>query len=77
MSVGRAEVRTLGDDRYVVYAVRLNEQRTLVLYEPEDVLVGPRFAILSSLLLGVLALSVVLFFISHSFARKVIRPIEE
>ncbi|MFB0964292.1 MAG: histidine kinase dimerization/phospho-acceptor domain-containing protein, partial [Patescibacteria group bacterium] len=30
-----------------------------------------------SLLLGVLALSVVLFFISLSFARKVIRPIEE
>ncbi|MFZ3232031.1 MAG: hypothetical protein WA194_00555 [Patescibacteria group bacterium] len=39
LPLGRAEVRSLGDDKYVVYAVRLNDQRTLVLYEPEDVLV--------------------------------------
>lgn len=60
-----------------MYAVRLNDQRTLVLYEPEDVLMGPRFAILTSMFLGVLAFSVALFFISLAFSRKVIRPIEE
>lgn len=39
LRVGKTEVRSLGDDAYVVYAVRLGDQRTLVLYEPEDVLV--------------------------------------
>lgn len=69
--------RDIGDERYVMYATSLNEGRLLVLYEPEDTLVGPRATIFSSLILGLLAFSVVLFFISLSFARKVIRPIEE
>ncbi len=60
-----------------MYAVRIGQDRTLVLYEPEDSLIGPRLAVLSSLVLGILAFSILLFFISLSFARRVIRPIEE
>ncbi len=75
--MGKVFKRDVSGEGYVWYAVRIGQDRTLLLYEPEDSLIGPRLAVFSSLVLGILAFSVALFFISLSFARRVIRPIEE
>lgn len=39
LPVGRAVEREFDQDEYVLYAVRLNADRLLVLYEPEDLMV--------------------------------------
>ena len=39
LPIGRAEERELDGEEYVLYAVRLNADRLLVLYEPEDLMV--------------------------------------
>lgn len=69
--------REFGGEEFLLYAFPIGEGRSIVFYEPEEILAGPRMAIFLSLVTGILAFSVALFFISLSFARKVIRPIEE
>lgn len=39
LPIGRAEERELNGEEYVLYTVRLNADRLLVLYEPEDLIV--------------------------------------
>lgn len=77
MPLGRVTVADIGGEGFAFFPAALGRDRTVVLYEPEEFLVGPRATILASLFFGILSFSFILFFISLSFARKVIRPIEE
>ncbi|MDQ1344452.1 MAG: hypothetical protein QG650_1174 [Patescibacteria group bacterium] len=77
LPMGGVSRRVVGNEEYILYAAPIGQNRTIVLYESQDFLAGPQFAVFVSLFFGILAFSVILFFISLSFARKVIRPIEE
>ncbi len=71
------ESRTVGGERFSFYAFPFGNGRTVVTYEPSALIEGPRKEALTSLFLGVLVFSVLLFFVSRKIARGVIRPIEE
>lgn len=77
MPPGRITVRKIDGEGFAFFPAAVGRDRSVVLYEPEEFLVGPRAAILASMFFGILSFSFILFFISLSFARKVIRPIEE